>query len=278
MALFRTQGIRVISSSYTCQRPSSHRKWSYLLMILFLCGACEAQGGNWHCVTEKNKGRMLRWEKDFIQYGQRLFFAKHIKPGEYLWKAPDFSKPNKGIYQEPLEWEKPIPKDKYKYRFPYNIKITKQFVRLRFLISGSVYVLYETPTGEILTANHNVYEEIGSGKLDFVTEYYSNQIIVIQDIHFDIPTKTLTDLYIYKFSSHTNWGQRQIKKDNNNQIYHSENKGLTSKENKQLSDKIKKAMGGFPKIIDKTSNCKEDNSIIHYFRQMGNSWRSVLRH
>ena len=252
--------------------------WACLLMILFLCAACESEGGNWHCVTKKERGRMLRWGGDFIQYGQRLFFAKHVKPGEYFWKAPDFSKSNKGIYQDPLEWEKPIPKDKYRYRFPYNIKITKQFVRLRFLISGQFYVLYETPTGEIWTANQNVYEKIESGELDFVTEYYSNQVIVIQDIHFDISTKTLTDTYNYKLSPHINWGRRQIKKDSNNQIHHSPDIGLTSEEKEQLYDTIQKALGGFPKTINKTSNCREDNFIVHYFRQMGNSWFNVLRH
>ena len=249
-----------------------------LLMISFLCVSCETEGGNWFCVTDKERGRMLRWKDDFVQYGERVYFDKHIKPESYNWKAPDFSKPNKGHYQDPLEWEKPVPKNKYQYHFPYNIKITKQDVRLKYLVSG-IYTLYETPIGEILlSANHNVYEKIGAGELDFVTEYYSYRIIIIREIHFDILTKTLRDTSTYTFTPQTKWGQRQIKKGSNNQIHHSPERYLTSEENEQLSDRIIKALGDFPKYVEQTSNCKEDNFIIHYFRQMGNSWFNILRH
>ena len=72
---------------------------SFLFFIAFLFfGACTAQGQNWHCIIEKQKGRMLRWTKDFVQYGQVVYFDKHIKPNTCLWIKPDFSKPNKGPY------------------------------------------------------------------------------------------------------------------------------------------------------------------------------------
>ena len=222
---------------------------------------------------------MLRWGKDFVQYGERAYFDKHIKPKHYAWTAPDFSRPNKGPYQDPLEWEKPIPKKKYRSHFPYNIKKTNEAVLLKYLISGQVYTLYETPGGEvILVADSNVYKKIQSGELDSVTEYFSYHITLIREIHFDTTTKTLTDTSIYKFTPQTSWGQRQIKKDNRNQIHHSPERYLTFQENKQLFNRITKALGGFPKYIEQTSNCKRDNFIIHYFRQMGNSLFNVLRH
>ena len=221
---------------------------------------------------------MLRWTDDFVQYGQFVYFDEHIEPKYYPWKAPDFSRVNKGPYQDPLEWNIDIPKDKYRSRFPYNIKKTKQQVILQYLISGQVYTLYEMPSGKFLSALDNPYDKLKAGEIDYFTDHFSYYIIRIERIHFDIPSNTLTETTIYKFTPHTQWWKRQIKKTNKGQIYSEPESHLTPKENEQLYHRIIKALRGFPQYIEKTSNCKEDNSIISYFRYMGNMLFNILRH
>ena len=252
----------------------------WFISFLFL-GACNSQGQNWHCVTEKEKGRMLRWTNDFVQFGQFVYFDKHINPDNYLWIKPDFSRINKGPYQDPLEWEKDIPKDKYKSRFPYNIKKSDQQVVLEYLISGQIYVLSETPLEETLlpaSSETNPYKKLREDEISYFTEYTSFHIINIQEIHFDILNKTLTETTTYKFTPQTKWRQRKVLKDNTGQIYFEPEIHLTPKENGQFYHKIISSFKGFPKHIDKTSRCNKDNVIKSYFRYMGNSFFNILRH
>ena len=245
--------------------------------------SCAIDTANRHCViVKKNQreiGRMLRWTNDFVQYGQRVYFDKHVDPKYYSWKAPDFSRINKGPYQDPLEWEIDIPKDKYRSYFPYNIEKTKQQVSLQYLISGGiVYTLYEMSSGEFLFASDNPYDNLSRGEADYFTNYFSHHIILVEKIHFDIPSNTLTETTTYTFTPRTQWRKQLVKKTKKGQIHSEPVSDLTSKENEQLYHRIIKTIGDFPKYTNKTSNCKEDNFITSYFRYMGNSIFNILRH
>ena len=253
-----------------------------LINLLFL-SSCTIDGANWHCVlvirNQWERGRMLRWTNDFVQYGQRVYFSQHIDPKHYLWKAPDFSKINKGPYQDPLESEIDIPRNKYRSHFPYNIKKTKQQVSLQYLISGGVvYTLYEMPSGEFLFAYDNPYNNLRRGEADYFTNYFSQHVILVEKVHFDIPSKTLTETTTYTFTPRTKWRKRLVKKTKNGQIHSEPESDLTPKEKEQLYHRVIKTVGGLPKSTRKTSNCKEDNFIISYFRYMGNSMFNILRH
>ena len=248
------------------------------LTSFFLFNSCAIAGENWHCVIKKEKGRMLRWTDDFVQYGQYVYFDKRIDPKHYQWKAPDFSTPNKGPYQDPLEWGVDMPKSKYS-SFPYNIKKTKQQVSLQYLMSKAiVYTLYEMPSGEFLFASDNPFDKLRAGEIDYFTDYFSHHVVFVDKIHFDIPSKTLTETTTYMFTPHTQWQKRQVKKTGKGQIYSEPEKFLTPNESERLYHRVMKNLGGFPKYVEQTSVCKKDNFITSYFRYMGNSLFKILRY
>ena len=220
---------------------------------------------------------MIRWNKDFLQWGERVYFDKHIDPKLYVELRPFLSVINQGSYQDPLDWKNEDSK-KYRFDFPYNITKTSDSITLKYLVTGQVFPLSEDSLGNIFHSNDTKapYERFIKGEVNFMIDYYSHNINHVNEIHFDLSTQTLTETLYYKLTEETEW-RKQIRSRENGQEITDPSVYLTPEENKELYHKMISSLKESPKYV-KTATCKRDNAVKSYLRNMGNIFFFILSH
>ena len=227
---------------------------------------------SWFCLTHEKKGLMIRWNENFVQWGERVYFDQNIDPKLYFELKPSFSILNKGAYQDPLDWGNTDSK-KYQFNLPYNITRTNENITLKYLVSGQVFSLSEDSSGNIFRSNDakGPYKRFINGEIKFVINYYS-YIHKIHEINFDFSTQTVTETIHDKLTEEIGW-RKQISKRENGQEITDPSVYLTPEENKELYHKMISSLKERSKYV-KTATCKKDNALKSYFRNMGNIFSS----
>ena len=245
-------------------------KKSFLIFISFFFFVnCHSDEGkqSWFCLTKKKSGRMIRWNKDFLQWGERVYFDKHIDPKLYVELRPFLSVINQGSYQDPLIWSKEG-STKIIYSFPYNITRTKDRIILKYLTTSAYFILHEESSGKI-------FRSWDARNPDHTVEVYYSFVDKIEEINFDLSTKTLTEVTHYKLTEKVRWHTQKSKIENGREKFGYYKTYLTPEENKELYQKMLKSFGESPKYID-TATCKRDNAIKSFFRYLGNTFFFIL--
>ena len=241
-----------------CQAVEGQRNWFCLFMN---CQTDKADKTNetdktdegmqpWHCLSKKKWGRMIRWNKDFVQWGDRVYFDKHIDPKLYVKLSPNPSIINQGPYQDPLIWKKEG-STKIIDNFPYNITRTKDRIILKYLTSSAYFILDEDSSGHL-------FRSWEAKNPDHIVETYYSFVDQVYEINFDLSTNILTEVLHKKLTEKVKWHTQASKIENGIEIFGYYKTYVTPEKNKEIYQKLVKSFGKDQKYVQDISTCKKD--------------------
>ncbi len=223
--------------------------------------ACSAASNNYHCQNDK-RGRVISWTKDFIQYGIKVYFKKHIEASEYEYKKPFSAQFYGKVYQEELDG---------KNQSAYSIQQTNKQITIQYYWPGW-FISYQLPSGEFQSTRElrdKAWDKLINGEIEYLIEY-ALRTYWVEKVIFDIPQKILTEYWTYPFPLEGT-GKKAKKIYLNGNIYGTQLGEITPTEKQQITHDIL----GTERVIGKY-NCKEDDSS--FFRHIGNKLFWILGH
>ena len=237
---------------------------SFIFLVALFATACSAGSNSYHCQNEK-RGRMISWTKDFVQYGNKVYFKKHVPADEYEYRKPLTASFYGKVYQEELDG---------KNTDAYSLQQTEERIVLQYYW-GSVFVAYQRPSSEKLHGlnkpREKVWNELINGEIEYLIQYAMGAHRV-EKVVFDIPQKTLTEYLPYPFPFEGTGAKRKIIYKNGKQ-YDIPLGEITPEDKERMNQSVLGAEGEPRKY-----QCKKDEFLKGFFRKLGNKLFWIFSH
>ena len=208
---------------------------------------------------------MISWTTDFVQYGIKVYFKKHVPADEYEYRKPLTAIFYGKVYQDELDGKNPD---------AYSLQQTDEQIVLQYYWKG-YFVAYKLPFSEEFYSSRKprekVWNQLMNGEVEYLIQYALHTHRV-EKVIFDIPQKTLTEYLPYPFPLEgTGTKQKTIYRDG--KLYDTPLGEITPEDKERLTQSVLGSEGEPRKY-----QCKKDSLMKGFFRKIGNKLFWIFSH